>query len=298
MKKILSLLVAFVAAFSLCACDDGWHDYDDHHPTYPDTFNRDNLSNELSHTERNLLGSYKSDDGKEPVIYLTLGEDRSGSYASNGQTVTFSWYVEGSRLYMLHSDNQGEYYELTYDSSNRLCLNGIPFVANGGNGGDQSSDDVIVGQWQGKLSDEFYKDVYQFASADDLATILEFAADGTGAQLDYNEATPTVNFSANTFTWVRNGNTISLSYHDNANGWTSANIDGPSITSAKFTGSISYTNYAVYKLSFVHVTGFDWTPYLGYTSSQTRSADGKQQPRMLRLRSQATGSACGGLFRK
>lgn len=290
MKKLSTLLVALAATFALAACSNDDY-YEPAPPPYTDPFTQ-----QLSEAEKAMVGSYVSDDGQEHSIYLVLSESRAGSYTANGQTSTFKWCLDGSELYLEFADNTGESYPVSYDASGRLCLETadgyiIPFVAyNDG----QASDDVLVGQWQGKLGDAFYKDVYGFDDATDLATIFEFAADGTGAQLDYNKFSATTDFSANTFTWVRNGNTISLSYDDNDNGWTSANIDGPSITSAQFTGSVSYTGFAPYKLSMAHVEGFDWSPYL-YTDA-TRA--GKPQSRLAQLRGKDRHTVSGGTFKR
>lgn len=303
MKKLFIILFVFVATLALSSCgrDDFYDPYGPYQPDQPGqnwSFDDNKLSNQLSQTEKNLVGSYISDDGQEPVIYLTLSENRSGSYTSNGATSSFSWYVDGSNLYMKYSDNKGEYYTITYDSSNRLCLNNIPFVANNKGDGQETSD-VLVGQWQGKMADNFYTEMYNFESAEGLATIFEFAADGTGAQLDYDEAAALENHSVLTFTWIRNGNTISLNYNDPDKLWSSANINSPMITSGKFTGSISYTGYAnSYKFSFASVTGFDWSPYLSQSTEAKTTRSIQKTSRMEQLRLLNTTSESKGSFKR
>ena len=221
-------------------------------------------SGSLTDAEKKLVGSFVSDDGKTP-IYITLKDDRSGSYTVQGQTVTFQWYVTDNVLYMVYSDNTTDTYTIQYQNG-KLYLNNIPFITY--KGGESQSP--LVGQWEGALDAGYYTDVYpKLPATGKYATIYEFSADGTGAQLDYDVSDPKNNYSCVTFSWVVNGQTISVSYNANEVSLTSASFDNYILTSTQFKGQMAVSGFASYPFNYGKTSGFDWSPYLNVTQTRT-----------------------------
>ena len=114
MRKILSILMMAMMPLLFAACDGG-DDYYDPPGWRPGGGGNDGALNEY---EKNLVGSYVSDDDPSKPFYLVLRDDRTGSFKSvnNGQTTgdDFTWRANSKRLTVVYksdgSKGEMEYY--------------------------------------------------------------------------------------------------------------------------------------------------------------------------------------------
>jgi len=141
----------------------------------------------------------------------------------------------------------------------------------GYNGGDSSNDgntstnttaSPLVGQWEGSINN-YYIVMYPNLGQDTTcATIIEFAVDGYGAQLDYNESSPKEEYCYMPFSWYNNGSAIVIVYEkdDDGNTFPTGTITDFALTETKFTGQIAYGTES-YAFKYGKTSGFDWSAY-------------------------------------
>lgn len=248
----------------------------------------------MTSDEAELVNTWMSDDGQEP-FYMFFNKDRSGGITVNGSTTSFTWFMRNSILYTIYSNTEVTLYKASY-SNQRLTLTSsdgtvVPFKVYKK---QEETKSPLVNQWQGAMNASFYKDVYGL-SGTQYATIYEFAADGKGAQLDYDERSPKDNFSYIQFTWVINGESISIRYADSGTKLKNATADNYILTNDKFSGQMSLTGFAnSYSFAFTKTSGFDWTPFLP-VNNQTRNAQAVSL--LTQLRNQQAKSLRKGSFK-
>lgn len=220
----------------------------------------------LNQYEKKLVGSYVSDDNASSVFYLTLYSDRTGfrKIAKNGQSdeMAFTWSATSNTI-CVKSSNGVEYLAYSF-TSDHLYVDNISLVADN----SQQSTSALVAQWQGSLASAYYSNVWGVTTGN-LATVLEFTADGKGTQLDYDTSSPRDNFAFSTFTWTEANGTITMKYLENET-LTTATTSNYALTRDKFSGQLTYTGHGAYSFSLASTSGFDWTPYLNML--QTRAA--------------------------
>lgn len=247
------------------------------------------MQSALTDAEKSLIGSFVTDDGKEP-IYLVLNDNRTGTYTSQGQSVSFQWYVLNNTLYMIYSDNTVDSYTIKYQD-NRLYLNNIPFVTY-----KAETQSPLVNQWEGQIDATYYTDVYtNFTSEGKYATICEYFADGTGIQLDYDVDNPKDNYSYQPFNWVINGRTISVSYSDDSK-LTSASYDNYILTDTQFKGKVSLSGFTTYSFGYTKTSGFDWGAYQTRLYQKT-TRSGVVESLMTQLRQTKAKASVKGCFK-
>lgn len=247
------------------------------------------MQSSLTDAENALVGNFITDDGKEP-IYLVINSDRTGTYTTQGQTISFNWYVQNSVLYMIYSNNAVDTYTIKIQD-NRLYLNDIPFVAY-----KEEAQTPLVNQWEGTMDSAYYTDVYAgLTSKGKYSTICEFFANGTGIQLDYDVNSPKDNFSCVSFNWVINGQTISVSYASNTLNLKSASYDNYILTDTQFKGKVSLSGFTTYGFEYTKTSGFDWGSYLTRQSSLP-TRNGQSESLMLQMRNSKAKSVRKGSF--
>lgn len=221
-------------------------------------------TDDLNQYEKKLVGSYVSDDNASSVFYLTLYSDRTGyrKIVENGTTdeMSFTWSATSNTICIKSNKEENLAYSFTSD---HLYIDNISLVANN----DQQNTSVLVSQWQGTLASTYYSNVWGVTTGN-LATVFEFAADGKGAQLDYDTNSPKENYAFSMFTWTEANGTITINYQDNI--ITTATTSNYALTRDKFSGQLTYTGYGAYSFSLASTSGFNWTPYLNML--QTRAA--------------------------
>lgn len=293
MKTISRLFMMILLAMPMAfvSCDDD-EDYYYGHPGWVDGDHDgdDRPGNGLNQYEKALVGSYVSDDDPTQPFYLVLNNDRTGSYKSvgGGQTKgeSFTWCANDRKLTVtFDSDGAVEDMEYYY-ANNHLYVDGIPLVPNDGNTG-QPETTAIVGQWQGKING-YYEAVWGQANGD-FQSVLEFTADGSGCQLDYNPYTPKTDFAYTPFTWMQTADAVTIAYQSDSQ-LSAVRISEYALTSAKFSGTLAY-GAQTFTFSFDKVTGFDWSPYRGM---KTRAGLG----RMKAARTAKSGIVRRGVFAK
>lgn len=147
----------------------------------------------------------------------------------------------------------------------------------GGNEQGSTTDQSTIitklsAQWSGVLRDSFYYEAYAL-TGDGYATVIEFASNGDGVQLDYEVAAPTESYSYVPFTWtVGSNNAIQLTYADNF--LPAATVSQYQLTDDKFNGTITYGNTYTYPFEFAHIYAFDWSPYYSASASSAKSISG------------------------
>lgn len=270
MKKILTVLLVALAPLAFVACDND----DDYYRGPGWAGGGGSPSGELNSYERALVGRYVSDDDPSSVYRVVLNSDRTGSYSVTeaGQTYgdTFVWGADSRTLTFVY-DSDGVREDNAYSFSNsHLYIGKVPLVADTGQEPQQPAT-PLVGQWQGLIK-EFYSTVYGLGD-DSCETVMEFASDGTGAQLDYDTYAPKDNYAYTPFTWSQAEGVIAVNYVENGNAWmTRAIFTNYALTTTRFTGSASYGE-KWFKFAFEDTEGFDWTPYIsgtGVASAKTR----------------------------
>lgn len=280
-KKILTMMTALAALIGLSSCEDN-HPYDDpwnyNYNNQGNGFNNSNLSQQLSTLESAMVGSWVSNDGGT-AIYITFSQDRTGTMGN----APFQWYVQDNNLYVNYTDAQGgqEYYTVSY-ANETLTLNNIPFIRYNQQQGGDTQQDALIRQWQGKQDVAYYQDVLGISATDNWTTAYEFASNGEGTQLDYDKTAPQTSFAYTPFTWVKNGNTISLSYVSNDIGLTSASIDNYALSATEFSGQASYSGYGTYTFVYTATSGINWSVYAQSTAKATRAATTTNRLQTLR----------------
>lgn len=285
MNRFISLLL-FAVPFLFAACGDDEH----YHGGHQDGGNQNggyDGDGKLNQYEQQLVGSYVSDDNPASVFYLILNGDRTGSYrsVSGGQTKyeEFGWCADARDLTVQYtSDGYTETMEYYY-ADNHLYVDGIPLVVN--DGGTQEEQSPLIGQWRGVING-YYNSVWGLADGD-YGTICEFTADGYGCQLDYDIYSPRLDYAYTPFTWSQVGDVITVTY-DTGSNLSAARISNYALTSAKFTGQMSYGD-KTFTFNFDKESGFDWTPYLDTDEPQAKG-------RMRMLRKSGTGLVRCGAF--
>lgn len=269
MRKILAMIMLALAPLCFSACDDD----DDYY--YGHGWQGGGApSGELNQYERDLVGSYVSDNDPSNPFYLVLNSDRSGSYSyvSDGTTKgeDFTWGATSNTLTVVYRsdgyrDEMGYYY-----ADGHLYVDGIPLVVNTGQvPGD--SDNPLVGQWEGKING-FYAAMYGLAE-DSCATVCEFAANGEGTQLDYNTYKPKTDYAYSPFTWTQADGVIVVTYVDNA--LPRAVFTDYALSSTRFSGSVLYDKQ-LFGFAYTATSGFDWSPYItgsGVAAAKTRLSE-------------------------
>ena len=270
MKKILTMLLLALAPMLFVACDDD-EDYYRHPEWVDDGPSHNPTTGELNAYERNLVGSYVSDDDPSSVYYFVFNSDRTGSYSfvEGGQTggESFRWGAgETSITFVYDSDGRKNTVEYYYKNGH-LYIDGIALVANTGQG-QQPSDNPLVSQWEGKI-EGFYSAMYNLDD-DKHATVCEFTANGEGVQLDYDPTQPKTNYAYTPFTWSKAANVIEVNYVENA--LPTAIFRDYALSATTFTGTVNYgTDF--FTFGYKATSGFDWTPYMtgqGVSEAKTR----------------------------
>lgn len=256
MKKLFLFMLAALPLI-LVSCDDD----DDYYYEHPEWADNDNGA--LNEYERQLVGSYVSDDDPANPFYLVLRDNRTGEFksVSGGQTTgeTFTWSATRQKLTVRY-DSDGQYADMEYYyENNHLYVDGIPLVVNNGSMPDVTVQTPLVGQWQGTITG-YYSDVWGLEE-DDCMTVCEFMGDGYGCQLDYDRYAPKENFAYTPFTWVQTNDVITVTYQTDSK-LSAARISNYALTSKEFTGTIAYGDKS-YKFGFESVNGFNWSPYQG-----------------------------------
>lgn len=272
MKKLL-LFITLAAApllFTACDEDDPWHyeNYPNDGWGYNGDFNNGNSNNNssnqsLSSAELALVGSYVTNDGQEPVIYLTLNQDRTGNMVQeqDGNTTSsnFTWYAENSQLYFYYSNDQSDY-EVNpyYTADGILYINNVPLAKNNGSSsGTTTTTSPLIGQWEGTITDYYLAEYPDLDSTGNYATIIEYANDGTGAQLDYEVTDPQGNYCYMPFQWTKFDNVIMMYYGENI---PSSTVQNYALTTTKFSGQM-VVGRDPYPFVFAKTSGFDWSVY-------------------------------------
>lgn len=277
MNKLL-LAISLVAACCLttgCDPDDGWDGWrgNDYYWGNDGYKGDKNVNQALNGYEKQLVGSYVSADDKT-TVYLVLNSDRTGTYTTSEKTLKFYWWADNDEIEVAYYGDD-EYYDMDYYSRNGyLYIDGIPFTTNnGGNGGGESTQQSnLVGQWSGELQN-YYTSMYPTLDpTKKYATMIEYAQDGTGAQLDYDVTAPTTNYAFVVFEWKTTSRSIVMVYDDDANGnpiLPTATIKDFALMRDKFTGSVIYGDKS-YGFEFARTSGFDWSPYTTRAAGDTR----------------------------
>lgn len=265
MKKFFMMisLVCIMGMFASCDTDDGYW-YDQGPTTYP--------TQALNSYEKELVGSYVSDDDKEP-FYLVLNNDRTGYYKTGSENANFYWKADSRTLTVYYKDSNTSSAMNYYYKDTHLYVDGIPLVENNGGETGPTTNSALVGQWQGEI-----KNYYQYVYPDldkngQYATVVEFANDGYGAQLDYDEYNPKANYSYMPFQWMSNGTAVILYFGKDADGndIPTGTISDFALTSTRFTGQVAYGSIS-YGFAYNKTTGFDWTPYQAKASNEKTTA--------------------------
>lgn len=291
-RFILMLLLALPMVF--VACDDD--DYDNYHPQYHNNGggngNGGGNSNELNQYEKELVGSYVSDDDPNNPFYLVLNSDRSGNFrsVSNGNTTgdEFTWRATSNTLTVLYNSDQTYADMEYYYADNHLYVDGIPLVPyNGENNGNGQTQSVLVRQWQGTING-YYAAVWEQPEGE-YGTIWEFTADGKGCQLDYDITSPKTNFAYTPFSWTQSAEAITITYQTGSN-LSAVRISDYALTSENFTGTMAYGDKN-FTFAFKGVTGFDWSPYMGNTGTKAAAVQ-----TLSMLRQKGGGMSRRGIF--
>lgn len=284
MKKLLLFIALLAAPMLFTACDDeplyyddypydGWG-YGDFNNGNHNNGNSNGSSQSLSSAEQSLVGSYVTNDGQQPVIYLTLNQDRTGNMIQddNGNTTSsnFTWYAENSQLYFYYS-NDGSDYEVNpyYISDGILYINEVPLAKNNGSSsGTTTTTSPLIGQWEGTITDYYLAEYPNLDSTGTYATIIEYANDGTGAQLDYEVTNPQGNYCYMPFQWTKLDNVIMMYYGENI---PSSTVQNYALTTTKFTGQM-VVGRDPYSFIFAKTSGFDWSVYTRGTTTNKVNA--------------------------
>lgn len=243
----------------------------------------------LNQYEQKLVGSYVSDDDPSSVFYLVLDKDRTGYFkvVTGGQTSgdEFRWSATGNKLTVVYkSDNERVSMDYYY-RDNHLYVDGIPLVVNDGST-PEGSDSPLVGQWQGSI-DGYYQALLGQQDGN-YATVCEFAANGEGAQLDYNIYSPKTDFAYNPFTWTESGGVIVINYVEGSV-LPRGIVSDYALSATRFTGRILY-GATSFGFAYDATSGFDWSYYInGGSVSAAKS-------RMKMLRKAKTGALRSGSF--
>lgn len=291
MKKALMMiaLITTTMMFTACDTDDDWYyggpECEDNRGDQGGG-NNDNYGSQLNTYEQGLVGSYVSDD-ENTKTYITLNNDRSGTIQSGDTSSGFTWRATSSKLIVIYDNENTEYGMNYYYKNNHLYIDGIPLVSNTGGSGTETTQSALIGQWQGSVTG-YYLNMYpNLDSNGTYATILEFAEDGFGAQLDYDESNPRGNYSYMPFQWMSNNTAIILYY---GNDIPTATISNYALTSTKFTGQVAY-GVESYAFKYDKTSGFDWTPYKGVKASTTKNSAHTLIKELIASKSKAT--TCG-----
>jgi hypothetical protein len=275
----------------LFAACDGGDDYYDPPGWRPGGGGNDGALNEY---EKNLVGSYVSDDDPSKPFYLVLRDDRTGSFKSvnNGQTTgdDFTWRANSKRLTVVYKSDGSKGEMEYYYADNHLYVDGIPLVANNGQAPDDT-DNPLVGQWEGVINGYYQAVLGQ--TGDNYATVCEFASNGEGTQLDYNIYSPRDNYAYSPFTWTQTGGVIVVNYVADADGNSlpRAVFNNYALTDTRFTGTVLYGTQQ-FGFAYTATSGFDWTPYI----NGTRGAPMAAKTRMADLRKARSGPVRKGSF--
>lgn len=237
------------------ACDDD-DDYGPRRPAWAD--GNDGNTSVLNQYEKQLVGSYVSDDDPASPFYLVLNDDRTGSFTSvsGGQESgdDFTWRASANELAVTYkSSRETDVMEYSF-ANNHLYVDGIPLVANSGT----TTQETLVGQWQGAIKG-YYKAVWGLTDSD-FATVCEFDSNGYGCQLDYYKYSPISEYAYTPFSWTKTGNVITITY-DPESKLSAARISDYALTSKSFTGKYVYGGQS-FLFDYESVTGFDWKPYM------------------------------------
>lgn len=290
MRKILSILMMAMMPLLFAACDGG-DDYYDPPGWRPGGGGNDGALNEY---EKNLVGSYVSDDDPSKPFYLVLRDDRTGSFKSvnNGQTTgdDFTWRANSKRLTVVYKSDGSKGEMEYYYADNHLYVDGIPLVANNGQAPDDTGN-PLVGQWEGAINGYYQAVLGQ--TGDNYATVCEFASNGEGTQLDYNIYSPRDNYAYSPFTWTQTGGVIVVNYVADADGDSlpRAVFNNYALTDTRFTGTVLYGTQQ-FGFAYTATSGFDWTPYI----NGTRGAPMAAKTRMADLRKARSGPVRKGSF--
>jgi hypothetical protein len=290
MRKILSILMVAMVPLLFAACDGG-DDYYDPPGWRPGGGGNDGALNEY---EKNLVGSYVSDDDPSKPFYLVLRDDRTGSFKSvnNGQTTgdDFTWRANSKRLTVVYKSDGSKGEMEYYYADNHLYVDGIPLVANNGQAPDDTGN-PLVGQWEGAINGYYQAVLGQ--TGDNYATVCEFASNGEGTQLDYNIYSPRDNYAYSPFTWTQTGGVIVVNYVADADGNSlpRAVFNNYALTDTRFTGTVLYGTQQ-FGFAYTATSGFDWTPYI----NGTRGAPMAAKTRMADLRKARSGPVRKGSF--
>lgn len=275
----------------MVSCDDG----DDHYYGHPEWGNN-NQGNRpsdggLNDYERQLVGSYVSDDDPDNPFYLILNDDRTGAYRSVNNGVTsgegFTWSATRQNL-TVNYDSGGDAVAMEYYyENNHLYVDGIPLVLYNGSlpeiGGEEIVQTPLVGQWQGAI-DGYYSAVWGLEDGE-YQTVCEFMSNGSGCQLDYDIYEPKVNYAYTPFTWAQVNDVITITYQADSD-LSAARISNYALTSKEFTGTFAYGEKD-FRFKFSSVTGFNWEIY---------QSDAKARRQLRAARKAPTGIVRKGTF--
>lgn len=256
MKNFFSFLMLAMMPVLFAACGDG-NDYYGGGGWRPGGGGQ---GDGLNQYEKQLVGSYVSDDDPDKVVYLVLKNDRSGliKNAAGGQVTgdEFTWSATSSQLTVVYV-GESERYPMDYSfRNNHLYVDGISFVINSGDiPADVSSP--IVGQWEGTING-FYESVYG-VPAGTYATACEFAANGNGVQLDYDIYNPKKNYAYTPFTWAIANDVLVIKY-DVGSGLPNGIAADYVLSDKRFTGTMAY-GQLFFGFAFSKTSGWDWGQY-------------------------------------
>lgn len=258
MRKYLIFIISLIAAPCLfVACDDPHDPWDDGYDGYwgGNDYYDDLYSGSLNSYEQSLVGSYVS-DGDGAVTYIVLNQDRTGSLTTSGKAETFQWRATANKVYALYTGENQETEMDYYYTTDHLVIDNVPLVTNNG----QTSTDLIVGQWEGVITDYYANEYSSDTYLGKNKTIFEFASDNTGAQIDYKDDDINQTFSSYVFEWSKASDGAYTLYFDNDTKPITIKA-GNVLTSTSFTGQMAIGD-TIYSFRLTKTSGFDWTNYL------------------------------------
>lgn len=296
MKKttLMMALVAITMLFTACDNEPDWPGGRQGWTINPDDNNGGNnggdtgYDSQLNSYEQALVGSYVSDDD-QAVVYIVLNNDRSGYITTNNATSNFIWRATSNQLVVVYDgDNQENAMEYYYSDSH-LYIDGIPLVTNTSGSGTETTTSPLIGQWEGTIADYYLTMYPNLDASGSYATIMEFTANGDGAQLDYDETNPQGNYSYMPFQWMSNGTAIIVYYGEDEHGNSipTATISNYALTSTKFTGKVAY-GLEAYSFKFAKTSGFSWSSYQRVKASRNKTPAKSLLKELMADKSKAT----------
>lgn len=285
-KRFFSaILVALVPLFVASCGDDEPYSLQN----TPQGGDDEEQTDDLTDTEKGLVGSYVSDDYPTSVFYLVLNSDRTGFHRTQnmGQAVSgesFTWAATSSLLQITYdSDGYEVYVDYEY-SDDHLIVDGISLVENDGDVPElYDIDSPVVGLWRGNIAG-YYDDVFELDEDEySLLTIFQFYTDGTGLHVDYNVQAPTQDYAYSPFYWCVTSDSVKIEYASDNEVLYTAAISPYAATSTSLTGHAVFEPYGLagYDIDMQAITDADLTAQ----SAEVRSAEAK--PRFGRQKTAA-----------